>query len=190
MNRFVVVVAAGFGLMAQGAEAQPIVATLSGIVSETGDPFTAAFHYDTVDLVPSPDNASSFDARSGSSQWATYTVAARSVTFDSADFFSIGEYPSVVYDPDGSGAVDRIDTAHAYTIAGSAGLLSLTFGGADTMGLVTFGRDGVDYATLEPDSFSSSGETVSPVPLPGSALLFGGAVMLLGFASRARTSKA
>lgn len=171
-----------------GVEAQPLEATYTGVLWGTQDAFTATFHYDTKDLVPSPGNSSYLDAKSGTVQWATYVDPFRSFTFNNPTSFSKGEYDSIVYDASGDGSISEIDTVHDYAISVSSGYLSLTFGGVGDTGLVTFGADGLDYANLDPKSFLLTKDlapAVSPVPLPPGAPLFAGALLLVGLVGRA-----
>lgn len=189
MHLFALGLVSATALMALGssAEALPLVATYTGVLFGTQDAFTAAFHYDTKDLAPSPGNTAFLDAKSNTVQWATYADPFRSLTFTLSSSFAKGEYDSVVYDE--NGAMVEVDTVHEYTIQANTGLMSLTFGGVNDMGLVTFGPDGTDYAELDPQSFRLTRDVVSPVPLPAAAPLFCGALLLCAVVGHAHGRK-
>lgn len=175
----------GVLILAGSAQAQPLAATYKGVLFGTNDAFTAVFHYDTKDLSPSLFASGYLDGKPGTLQSATYSDPFRSMTFTTPGSFSKGEYDSTVYDE--NGAVTEVDTVHAYSISTSSGLVSLTFGGANDMGIVTFDSDGLDYAELDPQSFTLTKDVVSPVPLPSGAPMLASALVLFGLLGHARS---
>ena len=70
-----------------GAQAQPLVATYTGVVFGTNDAFSAVFRYDTKDLVPSPFATGYLEAKPGTLQSATYSDPFRTFTFTTPGSF-------------------------------------------------------------------------------------------------------
>ncbi len=179
-----------------GAQALPLVATFTGYLEGTSDPFVATFHYNTRNLVTDEYDSNYLDGKPETTQWATFTSDSQTLTFyNFSEFpdgytysFTKGEYDSVVYDDNGDGGISEIDTVHTYSIYGPQGYLTLTFGGANDGGEYVLGADGLNSVNLDPTSYALTKDVVSPVPLPPSILMFGGALMALGVAGYRRRS--
>lgn len=164
------------------ARAQPLSATFTGFLSGTADPFTATFRYDTEDLQPSPYAPGFFNAAGGTLQSISYTDPFRTLTLTTPGSFSEGRYDSAIYDEDGT--LVKVDSVTAYALSSSAGMASLSFGGVNNGGIVTFDSDGLAYALLETSSFTLSTDAVATVPIPSSGVLLVGGLALFGLMQR------